>query len=641
MSGVAQNDVVLSFTTTDGVAIVARDYIAKRAASTASTMRSTVLGSDNSAKRVPSSTEGIAVSGSDYIGQTAVSYTIPAGSTSVAIPVTILGDLISEPTEAFTGAIEISNANGQPVNITTAEATATIYDDDIADLSITKVGNPAVVVAGQNITYTITVHNIGTNQAQNVVVSDVLPSGLSIVSASTETGSWTSPKWTIGSLLLGKTATLTIVATVNPTLANASVLNNTASVASATTDPDKTNNTASSSNTVTTQSDLAITLSIEPRLKAIVPNPNVVMGEDLTYYVDVYNHGPSDAFGVAVTHTPSGLSSVKYSSDNGTSWQSWTGSYTVGSLVNGSSASFLLKGIVAIDHCTVLANSVTVSSPGLNDPNMMNNTATSSVQPVDKTAPEITCSAHFDYPVDAGVCGATLVIAHPAAVDNCSTILSYTGIRSDALALNAVYPVGSTVITWTATDQAGNVSKVCPQVITVVDDERPVIICPGTVKIVANASSYSASEVELGSPVTRDNCSVVSVTNDTPTFYSLGTNYVVWTVTDASGNTATCTQTVMAPERLFIPSGFSPDGDGVNDYFEITGIGNYPKSHLWVYNRWGNLMYDKHPYDNTWDGKLNVNGLIFGDELPEGTYFYILDLGDNSSQYQGYVVIKR
>jgi len=75
--------------------------------------------------------DGTAASGSDYTGQTTVSYTIPAGSTSINIPVDVLGDLISEPSEAFTATIAISNANGQNASITTATATSSIIDDEI------------------------------------------------------------------------------------------------------------------------------------------------------------------------------------------------------------------------------------------------------------------------------------------------------------------------------------------------------------------------------------------------------------------------------------------------------------------------------------------------------------------------------
>jgi hypothetical protein len=58
-------------------------------------------------------------------------------------------------------------------------------------------------------------------------------------------------------------------------------------------------------------------------------------------------------------------------------------------------------------------------------------------------------------------------------------------------------------------------------------------------------SGCTATGVVLGSPVTGDNCHVASVVNNGPASYPLGTNSVTWTVTDGSGNTATCTQQVI------------------------------------------------------------------------------------------------
>ena len=71
----------------------------------------------------------------DFTAQSAVSYTIPAGLTSVNIPVTILCDLISEPSETFTGAIAIVNANGQQITIGTGTANGNIADDDVYTIS--------------------------------------------------------------------------------------------------------------------------------------------------------------------------------------------------------------------------------------------------------------------------------------------------------------------------------------------------------------------------------------------------------------------------------------------------------------------------------------------------------------------------
>ncbi len=84
-----------------------------------------------------------------------------------------------------------------------------------------------------------------------------------------------------------------------------------------------------------------------------------------------------------------------------------------------------------------------------------------------------------------------------------------------------------------------------------------------------------------------------------------------------------------------IPEGFSPNGDGVNDYFEVAGIDNYPGSEFIVFNRWGIEVYRKKVYDNKWDGKT-LNGIV----LPEDTYFYLLKFDENETQ-KGYIVLKR
>ena len=85
-----------------------------------------------------------------------------------------------------------------------------------------------------------------------------------------------------------------------------------------------------------------------------------------------------------------------------------------------------------------------------------------------------------------------------------------------------------------------------------------------------------------------------------------------------------------------IPQIFTPNGDNANDLFTITDVDYFTKSNLVVFNRWGNIIYKAVPYVNTWDGK-NENG----DELPDGTYFYALDLGNGHDSYKGYVVITR
>src|SRR5688500_20157002 len=73
-------------------------------------------------------------------------------------------------------------------------------------------------------------------------------------------------------------------------------------------------------------------------------------------------------------------------------------------------------------------------------------------------------------------------------------------------------PVGTTVVVWTATDASGN-TKTCSMTVTVTDDEDPTITCPSNVNQTADAGVCEAA-VTVGSPITDDNCSVASVTND-------------------------------------------------------------------------------------------------------------------------------
>lgn len=94
-------------------------------------------------------------------------------------------------------------------------------------------------------------------------------------------------------------------------------------------------------------------------------------------------------------------------------------------------------------------------------------------------------------------------------------------------------------------------------------------------------------------------------------------------------------------EDFMIPQGFSPNSDGLNDRFEIKGLRAFPNLEVTILNRWGAMVYNKKQYDNSWDGK-STEGLQFsGNDLPEGTYFYIVDLGNGQKPVKGYVYLNR
>ena len=144
---------------------------------------------------------------------------------------------------------------------------------------------------------------------------------------------------------------------------------------------------------------------------------------------------------------------------------------------------------------------------------------------------------------DAGQCGATYTYSTPTATDNCSATVTQTaGLPSGSL-----FPVGTTTNTFVATDPSGNTAS-CSFDVVIADVEAPTITCPGTVNATTDAGLCSASNVNLGNPSTSDNCGVATTTNDAPSVYPKGTTTVTWTVTDNSGNTATCTQDVVVTD---------------------------------------------------------------------------------------------
>jgi gliding motility-associated-like protein len=127
----------------------------------------------------------------------------------------------------------------------------------------------------------------------------------------------------------------------------------------------------------------------------------------------------------------------------------------------------------------------------------------------DNQMPVIICPENIKNTADPGTCGAIIAITNPTAIDNCSTTFSFTGVRSDALALTAEFPVGNTTITWTATDGANNTSLSCDQTVTVTDDEDPTFTAPADIIVCRlNDCTYDISLLVTGDVTNEsDNCS--------------------------------------------------------------------------------------------------------------------------------------
>jgi gliding motility-associated-like protein len=91
---------------------------------------------------------------------------------------------------------------------------------------------------------------------------------------------------------------------------------------------------------------------------------------------------------------------------------------------------------------------------------------------------------------------------------------------------------------------------------------------------------------------------------------------------------------------VFIPEGFSPNGDGKFDQFVITGP-SIKAIRLQVFDRWGNLVYENQNYQNDWSGVANQGSVLNGSQLAEGTYYYLVNVEGESESRRGYFTLWR
>ncbi|MDN4594492.1 HYR domain-containing protein [Polycladomyces subterraneus] len=157
----------------------------------------------------------------------------------------------------------------------------------------------------------------------------------------------------------------------------------------------------------------------------------------------------------------------------------------------------------------------------------------------DTEPPVITCPANITISNDPGECGAFVTFPDPTVTDNCPVTVSCSP------ASGSFFPVGTTTVTCTATDAAGNTST-CSFTVTVQDTEAPVITCPADVTV-PNDPGENGAIVTYPNPTVTDNCPGpidVSCSPASGSFFPIGTSTVTCTATDAAGNTATCSFTV-------------------------------------------------------------------------------------------------
>lgn len=238
-----------------------------------------------------------------------------------------------------------------------------------ASISVAKNGNPNPIVAGTNITYTITISSEGPDDALTVVLDDPLPGGTTFVSLASPAG------WSCTTPAVGSSGTVnctrpafppgsdvfTLVLQTDPSLANGSTLTNTATILTTTNDPDQNDNSSNVVTPVEADSDLGVT-------KSAAPDPAPI-GGSATFTIGYSASGPSDAANVSINDVlPAGM---LFSSVSASGWSCTTPTVgtngtvtcTISALAPGASGTITI--VVTIDPSvsagTLISNTATIA----------------------------------------------------------------------------------------------------------------------------------------------------------------------------------------------------------------------------------------------------------------------------------------
>lgn len=306
-------------------------------------------------------------------------------------------------------------------DITNAAAHDGVHVKGLADLRLTKTASLAEVVAGTDLTYTLTARNLGPSKAVNAVIEDVLPAGVTLKSVSAVGGSCNPGQpgnpaapttCTFDGLAVNADGVMTVVVTVNHDTQG--ILLNNGRVSADSLDNNNANDLASASVDVVAKADLAVT-------KADTPDP-VIAGQSLTYDLRVTNNGPSTARNVQLDDPlPAGLSFSSYSLLEGSGSCALVGttlSCSHGDLAPNASARVVVTALVApsVPHGTVLSNTATASSSAVDEvPGNDAATAQTTVQASANLA--VTKGAELDITNPSPRVIYTVVVSNPGSSD--------------------------------------------------------------------------------------------------------------------------------------------------------------------------------------------------------------------------------
>lgn len=379
-------------------------------------------------------------------------------------------------------------------------------DNEVANLVIYKSGEgDGNVVAGSNLSFGLWLTNRGPDTATAVEVTDAVPANTTFVSGQQDSGPTFTcqtdfSSCTISALAPGATATFTITYMV-ASVPEGTIISNTASISSETAELNDVDNTETSTAKVIAGTPTTCTLDCPNNISTTA---NTTQGGEPGAFV---TYTAPEAFGTCGTVTTNPTS--------GSFFPVGTTQVSVSSSTGGGSCSF----------------TVTV---------------------IDSPAPTITCPPNQSVEAPSGQTEASVDPGTPTAT---GTNVVVTGVRNDNRAISDPYPIGTTSITWTATECTDPPScsdpfarsASCVQTITVTDATPITINCPADVTVTAPSGTCEATVNPGTATASPSSATVEGHRSDGLPLtdpYPAGQTTITWTATGTDGRVASCTQII-------------------------------------------------------------------------------------------------
>ncbi len=483
--------------------------------------------------------------------------------------------------------------------------------DTFADLSLQKtvVDNDINPNVGDEITFQITINNNGPSVATNVAVTDIIPSGFDFILFSATSGTYDEVTgiWTVGTIPSGGNQSLFIDVLVNAPLGIPDEYLNIAEItASDQMDSDSIPNNGD--DTEDDQDQVQVLVGeANLSLNKTVNNPTANVGEVVTFTLQINNLGPNTATGVSVEDIlPIGFSNITNITNGGVLSEN---------IINWTDLTITTLGLTITYQATVnmptledgeYTNIAQITASDMHDPNSDSNNDDGDQSEDDE--------------------------------DNATVETPVADIQVTKMVNNTNPSIGENIVFTITAENVGTLAATSVEISDILPtgyEFQSFLTSTGNYNNTVGV--WSIPSVASGTSETLE--IMVEVLDIDDYLNTAVLTFLDQVDVNPANDEASVT---IEPVCLTIFNEFSPNNDGVNDFFYIDCISRYPRNKLEIYNRWGNIVFQKEGYNNDWNGTSNGRAVIYTEEkLPVGTYFYILNLGNGSELRTGWVYINR